>query len=619
MSISFLYLRIFGIFLLFFYPNFNPNDIPVFSILSEKQRIEIKDDFSFIHRREIEVQVLKKEGLEHVLNSIQYNSLSKVLDFRLEFEDPETGKIIEKVRLRDMNDAAVYSVTNAFDDQRFKFYNFQTRKFPITVRVVTEKEYKSNFYLPAWIPVQHYNQQVKESQLEIIFPESMGIRYKALNLLGEFKEEKLPDEMVQFSWIEKDLPVQDRDLKIEDDHRLLLAPIHFSLDGFEGKMEDWNGLASWQYELNKGRDELPEKFKKELQELVKDKEGLYEKVEVLYEYLQKNFRYVSIQLGVGGWQTMTAEEVLNYSYGDCKGLTNLMKAMLNAVGIPSNYTLVQAGEFARDIEIDLPSTQFNHVILQVPTDQDPIWLECTANLIPAGFLGSFTRDRHVLVTGPDGGYLTKTPDYQDEIWNKIQTQSNIQVDQQGNAKIEFSRKYQGIYSERLRMQTQSADEREQRNFLTSQLPIPGLIIQEVQFQNDALDSLPITNISFSGILQRFAERTAKRMILRPFMGDISPQASSSGRLVQEDEFTLELPDNLRLEEDLNSYNLEEAGAQLSFEIEQEDQVIKIKRTIELNIDDEMEEEDKKSLIKKLNFQANRPIHLIKNYSVPNEL
>src|SRR5690606_10041454 len=123
---------------------------------------------------------------------------------------------------------------------------------------------------------------------------------------------------VLITWNEKDLPVQTPDLKKEDDHRLLLAPVAFSMGEYIGKMEDWSGLGAWQYQLNRGRNVLSGDFIGKIKAMVANVESDYEKIQILYNYLQKNYRYVSIQLGIGGWQTMTAADVVKYAYGDCK-------------------------------------------------------------------------------------------------------------------------------------------------------------------------------------------------------------------------------------------------------------------------------------------------------------
>ena len=93
-------------------------------------------------------------------------------------------------------------------------------------------------------------------------------------------------------------------------------------------------------------------MKTKVKELVKNAPSQEEKIKVLYHYLQENMRYVSVQLGIGGWQTFDAKYVEENKYGDCKALTNFMKSMLKAADIEAYAALIKNGRNVLDQEID---------------------------------------------------------------------------------------------------------------------------------------------------------------------------------------------------------------------------------------------------------------------------
>ncbi|WP_297337308.1 DUF3857 domain-containing protein [Algoriphagus sp.] len=575
--------------------------VPAFhSKIKEKKTIILEEDFSYTEKVEKEIQVLSEEGLSHAFTSLQYDNLSEIVDFYLEVRDPSTKKVLEKAKLKDMTDAAIYSTTNIFDDNRHKYYRIYSGKFPIEVQIRYETRMNTNFYFRDWIPVHRYFQKVEKSELEVIYPQTLGFRFKEINLTGEKKEEKLPEGKIRLHWIEKNLPVQGTDFKSEEDHKILMAPSRFSVAGIQGTMEDWSGLAAWQHELNRNRDKLPKEFEKKVLSMIEGMDDTYQQVSVLYDYLQQNFRYVSIQLGIGGWQTMSASETIKHAYGDCKGLTNLMKSMLQIAGIPSNYTLVFAGKDADDIEIDLPSIQFNHVILQVPTDQDPIWLECTSNQLPAGYLGSFTSNRHVLVTQEGGGYLTKTPDYSADQWNQIKSITKLELDEQGNAKISSNRKLNGNFAQEVMEVKKYLDHREQRDYFHRNSPVSGLIVSDYELSITKIDSLPIAQLTYHGYVQRFAQSTAKRMILRPFLGNITEDMLIHRNLDLEESYSITLPSDLSFEGTLENIYLQEDQFEVNLSYQLSDRLLQVTRTVKISFPDNVEKEQLESMLKKVN-------------------
>jgi transglutaminase-like putative cysteine protease len=138
------------------------------------------------------------------------------------------------------------------------------------------------------------------------------------------------------------------------------------------------------------------------------------KAKIIYKYVQEKSRYVNISIGIGGWKPMLASDVDRLGYGDCKALSNYTKALLKAVDVPSYNTILYGNPKKRNIEADFVSMQGNHMILAIPNKNSFIFLECTSQVDPFGYQGTFTDDRDVLVVKPEGGEIVRTKIYQDE-------------------------------------------------------------------------------------------------------------------------------------------------------------------------------------------------------------
>src|SRR5699024_6485743 len=83
---------------------------------------------------------------------------------------------------------------------------------------------------------------------------------------------------------------------------LYFAPSEFTYDKTQGNMQDWPRFGVWMDGLLAGRGQLPLALQTEVHALTDTIPDKREKIEALYHYLGRTTRYVSIQLGIGGWQ-----------------------------------------------------------------------------------------------------------------------------------------------------------------------------------------------------------------------------------------------------------------------------------------------------------------------------
>jgi hypothetical protein len=87
--------------------------------------------------------------------------------------------------------------------------------------------------------------------------------------------------------------------------------------------------------------------------------------------------------------------------------------------------------------------QANHVIVCVPFVNDTIWLECTSQEYPFGFIGSGNNDRYVILVTENGGKLVRTPDLSKHTNVQIRN-ATVLLDEQGNATTIVSTKFSGL-------------------------------------------------------------------------------------------------------------------------------------------------------------------------------
>jgi len=498
----------------------------------ERVNFDIISPTNTILKRQYALTILNEQGAEHAQFAVYYSKLSSLKSFTGILYDAH-GKELQKIKWKDLKDESAVSGSNLMDDYRVKRYDLYYRNYPYTIVYEYEEQYNNSLFFENWQPVEDEKFAVEQSAFTIRYPKGTKVRYRAFNYPKEaiIKEEK---GIESISWEVEHIKALKYETLSKPVYELtptvLTGPEAFQIEGYNGNMATWKDFGAFVYTLIKDRQELPAKIKQEVFLLTKDLDNEYDKIEVLYKYLQKNTRYISIQLGLGGWQPFNATYVANNAYGDCKALVNYMRSLLKEAGIPSCYTLVKAGNSNRKVIIDLPSQQFNHVILCVPTKQDTIWLECTSQILPVGYLSSFTQNRYALLINEDGGQLVQTPKYDLEK-NRQFRDIRAVVQENGDLDLQVATTYAGLQQDDVHDMMHYLTKDEMKKHLNKSLPLStyDVISFSYETENGRVPSIKENlEISASG----YARVTGKRLLI-----EANVLSKRQGRLPKEPRMT----------------------------------------------------------------------------------
>lgn len=367
-----------------------------------------------IHKKRI-VTVLNKLGNTHVDAYAHYDDDTRITKLTAVIFDALGNKIKKYVK-NDFLDVSAVDGGTLYSDSRVKYLEHTPTSYPYTVVFESEETNSSTGFIPRWFPVENYNLAIEKSVYT--FNNLQNIPYRK-------REKKFEEYNIQQSTVENGITYTLSNQKAIDYERhsvnndeflpsLTIALNEFSLKNIQGKGENWKEFGKWMYnDLLKDKTELNPSTIAKVKDLTKNVEDPTEKAKIIYNYVQNKTRYISVQIDIGGWEPIAANKVDDVSYGDCKGLTNYTKALLDAVNVESYYTVVYAKN-RRNIDKDFASIEGNHVILNIPNNGNDVWLECTNQTIPFGFLGDFTDNRDVLVITPEGGVIKRTPAYINE-------------------------------------------------------------------------------------------------------------------------------------------------------------------------------------------------------------
>ncbi|UAY51434.1 DUF3857 domain-containing protein [Ferruginibacter albus] len=425
------------------------------------------------------------------------------------------GKKIRSMKKDDLEDISAVGA-NIITDGRVKHHNFQCRQYPYTIEYESETDCDDIFFLPAWQPVEDDKYAVQLSALQVQCPASYTLRYRMFNY------NKAPDSAINnavktYNWsVENIAAVLDQQYQ-PDWYKLtptvFLAPSDFKMQDYDGNMNTWKGFGEFITALNEGRDELPDAIKQTVHSLTDKIQDVHEKIRLLYEYMQKNTRYVGIQLGIGGWQPFSASYVATKGYGDCKALSNYMCSLLREAGIKADYVLILAGRNKTGLIDDFPCNLFNHAIACVPMKTDTVWLECTSQILPAGYLSGFTCNRSALLIDGGNSKLVHTPDYEKR--DNIQLRKiKATVDSTGFLQLDADTKYACLQQDALFEMIHALSKEKIKDELREKFNLPSFDLVSYKYSEEK-NSMPVVEENVQITSGSYATISGKRLFVMP--------------------------------------------------------------------------------------------------------
>lgn len=502
------------------------------------------------------ITVLRKAGNGTLTNYVHYDPLIKLKSYEA-IVYGAFGQEIEKIKKKDFKDVSVVSGFSLYEDSRVKYFEYTPISYPYTIGFNYSYETPNTAFIPQWIPIDDFRVSVEKSEYHLSNPSGIKVRELRKNFEGYEIENRSTGKTIVYT-VSNVKAIKEEALAPAFGQlkpRLLLGLDKFHLEGVDGSGNDWASLGKWQYDnLLVNKDKLSDATIAKVKNMLSGIEDPLEKAKMIYKYVQNNTRYISVQLGIGGWMPISAEEVDRVKYGDCKGLTNYTKALLKSQGIESYYSVVYAGKGKRSLEKDFASMQGNHVILNLPNGDDDIWLECTNQTIPFGFLGDFTDDRDVLVITPKGGLIKHTPIYADND-NKKVIKAKVILTAEGNVSADVTIVSKGIvYNNRsaLERMTKNKKDKHYKDYWGN---INGLKVSEMQSSNDMAaveytERVKLEASSYAGkagndMLFKVNLFNAKGVVPSRYRNRKQAFEISRG-YENEDSYTITLPDNYQL-------------------------------------------------------------------------
>jgi len=368
-------------------------------------------------------KILRVGGKEYGLAEADYDAETKISSMR-GWCIPAQGKDYE-VKDKDAVETALRGVSNGelFTDLRTKLIQIPAADPGNIVGYEVEQEVRPFVYQYMWMFQEEI--PVRETRFTLQLPP--GWEYKATWL--NYKEVKEAGGGNQWQWVVSDVKA----IKPEDAMPpwravagqlliTLLPPGTSDKKGFES----WSEMGKWEDNLERGRRDPSPAIQQKVKELTAGKRTTSEKMRALADFVQRDIRYVAIELGIGGFQPHPAAEIFDHHYGDCKDKATLMSTMLKEIGVESYYLSINTTRGAVNPQTPPQMYWFNHEILGVrlmdemkdagfvavyqhPKFGKILIFDPTDEMTPFGQLRGDLQANYGLLVTPDGGDLIELP------------------------------------------------------------------------------------------------------------------------------------------------------------------------------------------------------------------
>lgn len=502
-----------------------------------------------------------------------------------------SGFEIKKIKRKDFREVAV-SEGAIITDNKAVYLDYTPTVYPFTIEFKSEVESINTAFIPSWFPIDESFESIEKAIINVTYIPDLGFKYKEYNFENMNIQKTEKPNFISF--VAQNIPA----IKPEEYSPaltkfcpyVLFGLEKFSLEGVQGTATNWESFSTWIYnDLLVGTDKLSLETQSKIKALVGNETDPLKKARIIYQYVQDKVRYVNISLGIGGWKPMQAADVDRLGYGDCKALTNYMRALLEIVEVPSYYTVVYGDEDKRDMNQDFVSMQGNHVILAIPQGDKLIWLECTSQTLPFGFQGDFTDDRLALVIKPEGGKLVKTNTFS-ETANHQLLKVNATIDETGFLKATLQMQSTGLqYDQKYFLERESKEEVD-KFYKASFSNINNLKIKKAQLNNDK--ELVVFNENLDIEAENYAKISGNTIIfpLNAFNQSITVPARYRTRMnpfeidkgyTDEDIMTVTIPEGFSIESKPENFEINSKFGNYKVEITTNQNQIIYKRQIKL--------------------------------------
>jgi transglutaminase-like putative cysteine protease len=292
----------------------------------------------------------------------------------------------------------------------------------------------------------------------------------------------------------------------------------------------WTAIGDWYTGLATPSAQATPDLSAKAKELVAGQTDFTAKIQNIANYMQRNIRYVGIEIGIGGLQPHSAEEVFRNRYGDCKDKATLLRAMLESVGIHSTWVLVDTRRGFVDPAI--PSIDGNHAIaaIEIPAGYTNPLLQSvvttksgkrylifdpTNEWIPIGQIPPYEQGGYGILSESGQSQLIALP-VMTPASDRIDHTIHAQLAADGSLEASVVEQRFGYAAERPRVTFTAGSPQQQRDYLEQRLrrDLTSVSIEKLAAEHSTELSHPL-ELDYSFHVANYARSAGDLLLVRP--------------------------------------------------------------------------------------------------------
>ncbi len=464
------------------------------------------------------VRILKPRGQRFANIIIPYGSTSAVDGIQARTIEP--GGRIVPLQSTDIFDVSLYPNFVFFSDQRAKIFTLPAIEDGAIIEYRYRVTIKGRTFWHSW--TFQDDAPVALSRFTLVKPGDWEVVYRSYGMPIVPAVTTAPAGFRSTHvWEARDLPPLRSEFGMppgqEVATRIALAPVGF---------KSWEDVAHWYAEIVGKHNVGGTDVEAMAESLTRTADSDIDRLRRLFEWVRDQVRYVAIEIGVGGYEPHSADDVFAKRYGDCKDLVMLLSAMARAVNIDVRPVLISTWHNGRADTLLPSALQFNHLIGYAP-DVAPggIWLDATDKAGTFGTLPWYDQGVPVIVAGMGtNGFRAFTPQVSASA-NAAALDWTVELNTDGSALVNGKTVFTGASALELRNDLRVADTTDVRQWLGTSLAhrCPGatLVSYTPPSVRPPQDTL---TVAYTFRAPSFGVRRESLLVIRPWAFNTSPLA-----------------------------------------------------------------------------------------------